>query len=152
MQLGKTGYDLIKSQEGLVLHPYLDSAGVSTIGYGTTRYPDGSHVTMKDLPITPEQADDFLESDTEDAVNAINAMVTVKLNQNQIDSLVDFTYNLGTGALHGSTLLRLVNANPADPKIRDAFMMWDKVHIDGQLKVSDDLVHRRKAEADLYFS
>jgi len=144
--------DLIKSQEGLVLHPYLDQARVPTIGYGTTRYPGGAHVTMKDGPITQQQAENYLHNDLQDTVVAVNAMVPQGLNQNQFDALVDFAYNVGTGALHGSTLLRLVKANPADPSISDAFQMWDKIHVDGKLVADDGLLKRRKAEADLYFS
>ncbi|WP_431210457.1 lysozyme [Puia sp. P3] len=144
--------DLIKSQEGLVLHPYLDQASVPTIGYGTTRYPGGAHVTMKDGPITQQQAENYLHNDLQDTGVAVNAMVPQGLNQNQFDALVDFAYNVGTGALHGSTLLKLVKANSADPSIGDAFQMWDKIHVDGKLVVNDGLLKRRKAEAELYFS
>src|SRR5882757_5871680 len=136
MQISNNGLNLIKSQEGCVLHSYLDIASVPTIGYGTTYYPDGTRVTMHDLVITEQQAEDYLQHIVNITAKAVATMVIVELTQSQIDSLIDFSYNLGTGALHGSTLLRLVNANPADPKIRDAFMMWDKVHVDGQLKVS----------------
>lgn len=146
-------YDaLVREQEGCILHPYLDQAGVPTIGIGTTRYPNGVHVTMKDPPITQEQADHYLECDTEDAAAAVTAYVTSEINQNQFDALVDFAYNVGTGALHGSTLLRLVNTNPGDQEIRKAFGMWNKAHVDGQLVVMDDLTRRRAKEADLYFS
>jgi lysozyme len=144
--------ELVRQQEGCILHPYLDQAKVPTIGIGTIRYPNGNHVTMQDPPITQEQADEFLASDTKDVVSAVNSFVKSTINQNQFDALIDFAYNLGTGALRGSTLLRLINANPADPNIRAAFLMWTKLHVDGQLKVSEDLVKRRKAEADLYFS
>lgn len=148
-----TNYDkLVREQEGCVLHPYLDKAHVPTIGIGTTRYPNGDHVTMEDNPITMEEAEHFLECDSEDAANAVSAFVKSSINQNQFDALVDFAYNVGTGALHGSTLLKLVNANPADPEIRRAFALWNKAHVDGELVVLDDLVKRRKAESNLYFS
>lgn len=146
-------YDnLVRAQEGCELGPYLDQAGVPTIGIGTTHYGNGKAVTMQDPAISMYQANTFLENDSIVAAHAVNAYVTSAINQNQFDALVDFAYNLGTGALHGSTLLRLVNANPADPEIRAAFAMWDKLHVDGALVLSSDLVKRRKAEADLYFS
>jgi len=107
---------------------------------------------MKDGPITQQQAENYLRNDLQDTVAAVNAMVPQQLGQNQFDALVDFAYNMGTGALHGSTLLRLVKANPADPSISDAFQMWDKLHVDGKLVMSDGLLKRRKAEATLYFS
>ncbi len=51
-----------------------------------------------------------------------------------------------------STLLKRVKANPDDDKIRDAFMMWDKAYVDGELVVVQGLKNSRKEEADLYFS
>lgn len=152
MVISQNGLNVIKNFEGLVLRPYLDQVGVPTIGYGTTHYPGGLPVTMKDSPISEVFAEKCLENDLETAEYAVGKYVTSSINQNQFDSLVDFSYNCGTGALHGSTLLRRVNANPGDPAIRDAFMMWTKGHIDGQLVIIPDLQTRRKQEADLYFS
>lgn len=146
-------YDtLVRDQEGTVLHPYLDQAHIPTIGIGTTHYPDGKAVTLQDPAITLDQAEQYLNDDSIAVAAAVNAYVTSGINQNQFDALCDFAYNEGTGALHGSTLLRLVNANPGDPNITAAFGMWNKLHVDGKLVVSQDLVDRRKAEAKLYFS
>ena len=55
-------YWLIKKYEGFSSKPYLCPAGVATIGYGTTRYPDGTKVSMVDEPITEEQATAYLNS------------------------------------------------------------------------------------------
>ena len=46
-----------------------------------------------------------------------------------------------------STLLKKVNANPADASIRDEFMKWNRA----AKKELAGLTRRRKAEADLYF-
>ena len=46
--------------EGLYLKPYLCPAGVPTIGYGATFYQDGKKVSLRDKPITREQAEDLL--------------------------------------------------------------------------------------------
>jgi len=48
----------------------------------------------------------------------------VTLKQQKFDVLVSFTYNVGTGAFGGSTLLKKVKANPNDPTIRGEFMKW----------------------------
>ncbi|MFK9512027.1 lysozyme, partial [Escherichia coli] len=40
----------------------------------------------------------------------VRRIVTVPLTANQLGALVSFAYNLGTGALASSTLLRLLNA------------------------------------------
>ena len=146
-------YDtLVRQQEGCVLHPYLDKKGVPTIGIGTTIYPTGKSVTMADPAITMEQAEEYLNYGSAGAEHAVNAFVKSEINQNQFDALCDFVYNVGPPHFITSTLLRLINANPADPNITAAFLMWDKITVDGQLQVLDDLVNRRKAEAALYFS
>jgi len=152
MTVSPKGLEFIKSNEGCILHAYLDEKSVPTIGFGNTFYPNGRHVTMQDPPITQGYADGMLQGTVNQVAEAVSAMVHVPLNQNQFDSLVDFAYNAGTGALHGSTALRLINANPNDPAIRKALAMWNKVTIDGKLVVSDNLTKRRAREADLYFS
>jgi len=73
-------------------------------------------------------------------------MTTDAVNQRQFDALVSFAYNCGSGALKGSTLLKRVNANPQDPAIKDAFLMWNRA--DG--KVLNGLTRRRNAEYSLY--
>jgi lysozyme len=147
MKTSINGLNLITSNEGLILHPYLDVAGVPTIGYGTTFYPGGKRVTMKDKPITKDQAISFLQNALTSFENDINHFVRSKINQNQFDALADFTYNEGSGHLKSSTLLQKVNANPNDPTITHEFLKW--VYADG--KVCVDLVHRRTQESNLYF-
>lgn len=51
--------DLIKRFEGFRSKPYLCSAGVPTIGYGSTYYLDGVKVTLSDPPITREAAEEL---------------------------------------------------------------------------------------------
>lgn len=48
--------------------------------------------------------------------------------------------------------LKRVKVNRIDPTIRDAFLMGDKAHVDGQLVVVSRLKKRREEEANLYFS
>lgn len=152
MTISQKGIDLIKSEEGLVLHPYRDQAGIPTIGYGNTRWLTGRKVSMEDPSIDQETAENLLRKVVEGVAVEVDALITDSVNQSQFDALVSFAYNVGTGGLKGSTLRKRVNANPNDPTIKDAFMMWTKVTIDGQLEVSDTLVGRRKREAALYFS
>jgi lysozyme len=152
MQLSQNGWTFLENNEGCVLHPYLDGAGIPTIGIGSTFYPNGKHVTMQDSDITVEMAKEYAQSEVNNVQYAVTKMTPSTLNQNQFDSLVDFSYNEGTGALHGSTLLRLIQANTLDPGIRAAFQMWDKLHVDGVLRFDQGLLDRRNREADLYFS
>ena len=152
MQVSQNGLSMIKNEEGLRLTAYTDQAGVWTIGYGTIGYQNGNPVKKGDT-ITEQQAEDLLAWEVNLKTSSVASMVSgVTLNQNQYDSLVDFAYNAGTGALRGSTLLKRVLANPQDPTITDAFMMWDKIHVDGQLVYNAGLASRRQREAKLYFT
>lgn len=140
MTTSKTGLALIAAHEELKLKAYLCPAGVPTIGYGHTK-----GVRMGDT-ITPDQADKFLREDLADAEKAVNAQ-GLKINQNQYDALVSFTFNVGVGNFGKSTLLKKVKANADDPAIRNEFARWNK----GGGKVLPGLTRRRKEEADLYF-
>jgi len=140
--------NLIKSFEGLSLRPYLDTARIPTIGYGTIKYPSGKRVTMQDSRITVSEAFSYLMNDVANFAKSIDKLVKVPLTQNQYDAIVSFTYNVGIGALKSSTLLRKLNVNPNDPSIRAEFRKW--VRAAGL--VIKGLQNRREKEANLYFS
>ncbi|MDN3688693.1 lysozyme [Cyclobacterium jeungdonense] len=147
MRTTSTGINLIKHSEGLRLEAYICPAGIPTIGYGSTSYPDGKPVKMGDS-ITESQASQLLQDTVASFEKGVRRLVTRDLTPNQFSALVSFAFNLGLGALERSTLLRKVNTNPSDPFIREEFHRW--VHAGG--KVLPGLVTRRKAEADLYFT
>lgn len=133
---------MLKKFEGCRLEAYRCPAGVWTIGYGHTQ---GVKEGMK---VSLAEAESMLVKDLEYYEGMVGMMVTVELTPHQVDALTSFAYNCGVAALRKSTLLKLVNQNPKDPKIRDAFMMWTKAGG----KVLPGLVRRREAEAKLYFS
>jgi len=139
-------YDLIKSFEGLSLKAYLDPIGIPTIGYGSIRHPNGDRVRMGDK-ITLQQAGEYLAHEVKEFADMVS-MLAPNINQSQFDALVSFAFNLGSGNLRASTLLKKVRNNPADPTIRQEFLKWNRAG--GQ--VLRGLTRRRKAEADLYFS
>jgi lysozyme len=145
--LDQRGRDFLAKEEGIILKPYLDSVGIPTIGIGCTFYPNGKRVTMKDRPLKDVKA----AWDLFDAVNS-NFMLTVysttrdDINQNQFNALVSLCYNIGSAGFKGSTVLKLVNKNPNDPKIASAFEMWKSA---GGKPI---LLGRRKREVKLYFS
>lgn len=149
MRIDQKGIDLITKWEGLRLKPYLCSAGVPTIGYGSTYYANGTKVTMKDPEITKECAVELFKTTIKNYENAVNTMIGSKiLTQNQFNALVSFCYNLGQNALKTSTLLKKVLANPSDKTIENEFNKW--VNAGG--KKLQGLVNRRKEEAKMYFS
>lgn len=144
---GPKGVNLIKEFEGFRSKPYLCPANVPTVGYGSTYYPTGKKVTLNDPEISEQYAVQLLISVLDTFEKAVDSYCRDDINQDQFDALVSFAYNLGTGNLKSSTLLKKVNANPNDPTIRDEFMKW----VNGGGKKLPGLVRRRQAEADLYF-
>jgi lysozyme len=147
LKLSPTGVELIKSFEGFSAKPYRCPAGVPTIGYGATYYTKIKKVTMADAAITKGEATVLLTNMLGAYERAVDSYCIDTITQNQFDALVSFAYNLGTGALKSSTLLKKVNADPNDPDIRKEFMKW--VNAGGVTLAG--LVRRRHDEADLYF-
>lgn len=132
--------------EGLRLTAYQDVAGVWTIGYGSTRI-DGQPVKPGQT-ITQSKAILALQQDVSRFGSAIQGLVTAPLNQNQIDALLIFTYNVGVTAFSKSTILRTINAR--QPVTEDMFTRWNKITKDGQLVVSPGLTTRRHNEYQLF--
>ncbi len=112
MKISSKGIALISKLEGFRSKPYLDSANVATIGYGSTFYLDGRRVKMTDDPISKDDAHRLLSIVANKFAVSVDKYVTTCLNQNQFDALVSFTYNVGSGAFKNSTLLKVVNKDP----------------------------------------
>jgi len=147
MTTGAAGINLITEFEGCKLEAYLDSVGVATIGYGSTRYEDGTPVKLEDV-ISLQRAKDLFAKTLPKYETSVNTLVKQPLTQNQFDALVSFCYNLGALSLSGSTLLKKININPNDPSIASEFAKW--THAGSQ--ILPGLVRRRQAESDLYFT
>ena len=142
--ISKHGLNLIKQFEGFKGTAYQDSAGVWTIGYGTTKYPNLERVKKGDT-CTPIQAEQYLMNDCNWVTDCINKQVTVTLNQNQYDSLASFVYNIGATAFAKSTLLNYLNQGQIDL----AAKQFDRWTIVGG-RVVAGLSNRRKAEKALF--
>lgn len=153
MKVSPSFFTLLEQFEGYRQCPYLDSAGVPTIGIGTTRYPDGTRVKMTDECIKHDKAI-FYATNAVAGVEYAVSQVLPNLTQNQFDALVSFVYNIGTTAFANSTLLRRAKVNPNDPSIKSEFLKWVKVRsgTTGELKTNDWQVKRRTKESQLYFT
>jgi lysozyme len=148
MNISKTGIQLIKDFEGLRLNAYKCSAGVATIGYGSTFYPDKSNVKMGDVLRDKEEAEVLLVNTLKDYDIYVSKYTkSVKLTQYQFDALVCFAFNVGLGNLSKSTLLKKILANPNDETIPSEFAKWNR----GGGVVLQGLLKRRKKEGELYF-
>lgn len=148
MKISDKGLDLIKKYEGLSLEPYLCPAGIPTIGYGNTRYNDGTKVTLDDKPITEHEATEMLQYQCNTIYGkCVNNNITSKTTQEQFDAMVSFTWNLGCGNFRTSTLLRKHNAKDYDWASNE-FLRWNK----SGGKVLRGLALRREEERGLYLS
>lgn len=148
MKLSDKGYDLIKKFEGYSDRPYKCPAGIPTIGYGNTYYPNGVKVKLTDKKITREYANEILEHIADEFATDVLKLVKSKITVNQLNALTSFAYNVGIFNLQKSTLLKLVNINPNDGNIAKQFLRWNKA-AGKELK---GLTNRRIAESALYFT
>ena len=146
MNVSDNFFTIILLFEGFEKCPYLDSVNIPTIGIGTTVYPNGKRVTMKDACITKDQAKEYVKLHIRPIEIDLEGFLP-KINQNQFDALVSFIYNIGMGAFRKSTLLKKAMKDPNDPAIAQEFMKWNKAGG----KVLAGLTKRRKQESDLYF-
>jgi len=150
-KVSSVGLALVKESEGLRLQAYRDAVGVWTIGYGTTRI-DGNPI-RSGLRISKEEAERLLEIGLQEHLSGALKFVNsaVQLNQNQLDVIADFTYNLGVGAFASSTFLRLINQG----RMADAALQlrrWNKGKVNGKLVELRGLTIRRAKEEALWNS
>lgn len=137
--------DLIKQFEGFRPEAYQDSVGVWTIGYGTTII--NNEPVKQGTTITQDQALQLVQQEVNKLWSKIESILKVKINDNQMNALIDFAYNLGFGSLKNSTLMRLVNESKFD-EAANQFPRW--VYAGG--KVLPGLVKRREAEKRLFLT
>lgn len=147
----KQGLELIKGFEGVRLKAYPDTAGVWTIGWGSTRWANGSPVRKGDKLLNIDCANDLFNFTMKSYVDDVRSLVQVLLTQNQFDALVSFQYN--TGGLAGSTLLKKLNARDYQGAAGQ-FPLWDKVTdpVTGQKKPFAVLTERRAKERKLFLT
>ncbi|AGA64762.1 putative bacteriophage lysozyme [Liberibacter crescens BT-1] len=144
LKTSSAGIEFIKKKEGFIPRVYSDPAELPTIGYG--------HLIRKGenwTTITREEAEQLLKRELCEVEETVNSHVTIPLSQNQFDALVSFTFNVGSHAFSGSTLLHYLNLG----SFKDAanqFLRWNKIHIKGQAVSLQGLSNRRKAERDLF--
>jgi lysozyme len=142
--INPAGLDLVKSSEGLRLQAYQDTGGIWTIGYGHTLGVSPGMV------ITEAQATDFLRQDLAAAEGFVREVTAdVATSDGQFSAMVSLTFNIGAGGFKRSTVLRM-HRQGNYPAAGNAFLLWDKGHVDGQLVVLKGLLRRRNDERFLY--
>ena len=153
MKISENGLKLIQEFESFEANPYLDSARVWTIGYGSTYYPNGKKVTGKDKPITKEYAEiiqrHVIATDFEPIVNDLleQEITSGFITQNMYDAILSLSYNIGVNGFKKSSVLRHLK-NGDKLSAGNAFLLWNKAGG----KVLKGLVNRRKKERELFLS
>ena len=140
------GIELIKKYEGCRLIAYKCSAGVWTIGWGSTRNETGGAWKAGDC-ITQQKADALLTRDLIEFKTAIeNNDTLTKLSDDCKAALVCLAFNIGTGALLKSNLVKAIAAR----NLRDIMKNWDWYSAGGQVLLG--LCRRRTEELSLFLS
>lgn len=147
MLLKQEAVDLIKRFEGYRNKPYLCSAGVPTIGYGSTFYADGTKVTLQDSPINQQIANELLELTLTRIFipGVLRACPVLIKHPYKLGAIVSFAYNLGLGRLQASTLRRKINAQDWEGAAEE-ILKWNL----NLGKPSKGLIARREAEKSLF--
>ena len=138
--------DLVKEFEGCKLTAYRDEVGVWTIGYGITN--DDKSITGKSIhkgmKVSKETAEKWLSK----ALAKKYLPLVLKydkqydFNQNEIDALVSFAYNIGS--------IKQLTANGTRSRATIASTMLQYNKAGG--RVYNGLTRRRKAERALFLT
>lgn len=138
--------DFIKKFENFCEFSYLDKAGVPTIGWGTTFYPDGSKVELGQT-ITCAKADKIILEYCQKEYSKLIALLPPNLNikKPQLIALLSLLYNIGLTAFSKSMLLKFIRQDLL-LEASDQFLRWIYV----KKVVVRGLVNRRCAEREKF--
>lgn len=123
--VSSAGISGIALHEGFRDKAYVPVPGdVPTIGFGSTTYEDGSKVKLGDK-ITRKDAEELLGNKVSSFEKGIKSCVKVPLAQNEYDSFVSLSYNIGTQAFCNSTLVKKLNTYDYEGACNE-ILKWDK--------------------------
>ncbi len=165
--------DLVAGFEGIAdgdpgtsaIDPFLDATQTWSIGYGHPIIVDsqplrgaenralarnqavtiaGVSVSLEN-GINIEQARALLRDDLNRALANVDQLVEIPLSQNQREALGSFVFNVGTGVLRSSTLLKMLNAGDSSA-VPAQLLRYSTING----KAPPGLQRRRQAEVDLW--
>lgn len=155
--ISKKAIEMIKHHEGVRFAPYRCPARLWTVGVGHVIDPDHIKVPFADrlglsIPVgwdrklTMSEVDAILAKDLERFEIGVVRLCPGSIdNQNHLDALVSFAFNVGLGNLQKSTLRMKYNRKDFQGAA-DSFLDWTKA----AGKVLPGLVKRRKDEQSLF--
>lgn len=144
-EIGPSGNlaDFVANYEQFKPKAYQDSAGVWTVGYGTTRGVD-QYSKMNEA-----QAKQRLSKDLGEASSAVKRLVKVPLTQNEYDAIVSLVYNVGPSAFAKSKALKALNAGDRNTFMDEAFH-HKKGFVRAGGKINEGLQRRRADERAMF--
>lgn len=143
MRTGETGLNLIKGYEGLRMSAHYAPSEQWTVGYGHTS------TARHGMAVTEGDAERLLREDVRPIEALLADTVRAPLNQNEHDALVSLIFNIGEDNWRKSTVLRKLNSGDKLAAAQ-AFELWTKARVNGELVALDGLVRRRAAEKSLF--
>ena len=144
--------NIIAVFEGFSAKPYLCPAGIMTIGYGSTYYPDGRLVQSEDSAITREQGLEYLRNTVEKGiVPTLSTKVPTwgLMNDNQKAAIISFAYNLGSnfyGTSGFNTITKALSKKENWDDVPTALLLY----VNPGSSFEAGLKRRRQAEGELW--
>ncbi len=143
LRTGEPARAMIKRREGLRLEAYRGPGGHMLIGYGHALDVEPG------MSISEAEADKLFEQDLRVIEKRLGQIVDVTVSDNEFGALVSLAYNIGTGALAQSNVVRELNAGNRIAAA-DAFLSWNKISQAGELIPSKYLTDARSQERKLF--
>lgn len=160
LSLSTAGLKALKTHEGLAsidrnrrrigsdstpdsaeIFSYQDTSGIWTIGWGSTKMPDGSAVTSTSI-ITKKIADELLAKRlSEEFEPGVKRNIRVPVTQSMYDASVSMAYNMGVSGFLNTEVASSLNAG----RYEEAASFIEGTKTNGGV-----LTSRRKAEANLF--
>lgn len=159
MEISRTLIELIMLFEGYSSAPYLDSAGLRTIGYGHLAEYGRNNGNIYKLfyvadhvleTISEDNAERLLIMDIKGVYRRVyHILQELNLSQNKLDAIVSLVYNIGIEAFESSTLLKRLMLKDAG-YVSEEFLRWNKITVEGQKIELEGLTRRRILEKTLF--
>lgn len=143
MRTGETGLNLIKGYEGLRMTAHYAPSEQWTVGYG---HISGARHGMS---VTEGEAERLLREDVKPIESLLAETVRAPLNQNEHDALTSLIFSIGQENWRRSTVLRKLNGGDKLAAAQ-AFELWTRARVNGEVLSLDGLVRRRAAEKSLF--
>lgn len=136
------------------LTAYQDSAGIWTIGWGSTYHQDLKRKVQQGDVIDEPTALRWMRNTLKTLTGQVRNSIKVPINSNEEAALVSLVYNIGIGAFRDSTLLKLLNSNAPRLQVADQFLVWNRITdpVTKKKVPLAGLTRRRQAERSLFLT